>query len=387
MIAADELKPIIRGSLVFSPARTTRNTNGYKYEVLKCRWVSNGVYHERSAMTRDDLEKRIDEFLGSDQSEVSLRREKSELWHYLLKNTPGQMSVRRIFDMGLDAYEKKVEVETGVLVPLAVEAYLDAMWDDCNNLSGSHGALVAMDAYLTNFVKPYLNCRFSELNDYLLNAWFRGLNQKPEALVHLRTYFKGFLKWAQDNELIENISFDLKIPENQKRAEILSSADLREIINKWPKKDIMPLLVVAFCGCRLEEVSQLTLEHLYNDFLVIETEVAGGKDVRRIPVSSNLQDWISIINHINNKVRPTDLIYNDTNHSLWHYLARTAKALGFELKAATLRNSFASYRLAITHDIRVTARELGVCENEMSKLYHGLAKSSSAIDYFDIRPE
>jgi len=150
--------------------------------------------------------------------------------------------------------------------------------------------------------------------------------------------------------------------------------------------EFLPCIALgAFAGIRSAEIERLEWADvdLVGRYITIGEEKAKTPSRRVVPISDNLAAWLAP--------------YADRQGPIWagsHFdfyhggQQATAEAAGVKWKSNALRHSYASYRLALTHDAGRVAGELGNSAAVVHKHYKELVKKTADAErWFNVRPE
>jgi integrase len=147
--------------------------------------------------------------------------------------------------------------------------------------------------------------------------------------------------------------------------------------------DVVPMLAIgAFAGLRDAEIKRLDWSEVDLARGHIEIKAAKAKSARRriIPIQPNLAEWLRSYAALKGSVVP---------EGARGKLDRVRKAAGLtRWQNNGLRHSFASYRLAATHDAPRVASELGHTSPQMLySTYREVVLPEEAERYWELIPE
>jgi integrase len=173
-----------------------------------------------------------------------------------------------------------------------------------------------------------------------------------------------------------------KLPDNP--PEIFTVDELRTLLEAASRvgPNVLPMLVIgAFAGLREAEIQRLDWSEVDLVRRHIEIKAAKAKSARRriVPMQSNLATWLWPYGGMQGRVVPI---------GARNKLDRVRKAAGLAVWPRNgLRHSFASYRLAATHDAPRVAAELGHTSPQMLySTYRELVLPEEAERYWNIVP-
>src|SRR5262249_14310958 len=147
--------------------------------------------------------------------------------------------------------------------------------------------------------------------------------------------------------------------------------------------DVLPTLAIgAFAGLRDAEIKRLDWGEVSFARGHIEVKAAKAKSARRrlVPIQSNLAAWLRPYSGMKGRVVPV---------GARRKLDRARKTAGLaQWPTNGLRHSFASYRLAATHDAPRVASELGHTSPHMLySTYRELVLPEEAERYWKLAPQ
>ena len=174
-----------------------------------------------------------------------------------------------------------------------------------------------------------------------------------------------------------------KLPENP--PEIFTVDELTALLNAAAQRapDVVPMLAIgAFAGLREAEIKRLDWSEIDQKRGHIEVKSSKAKSARRriVEMQPNLREWLRPYSGVTGPVVPVNSRKK---------LAPVRKAAGLTCWPQNgLRHSFASYRLAATHDAPRVASELGHTGPKMLySTYRELVLPEEAERYWKVVPE
>jgi integrase len=229
--------------------------------------------------------------------------------------------------------------------------------------------------------RPIAGITVEELDD-----WLRDLNCGPKSRANYRANVGVLFSYAERRRVIDSNPI-LRTAQPKlidKAPEIFSVDDLAALLNAATTRapEVVPMLAIgAFAGVREAEIKRLNWSEVDQKRGHIEIKSSKAKSARRriVEMQPNLREWL----------RP----YAEMTGSVVTVNAR--KKLDLVRKAAGLarwpnnglRHSFASYRLAATHDAPRVAAELGHTSPQMLySNYRELVLPEQAERYWKIVP-
>jgi integrase len=230
--------------------------------------------------------------------------------------------------------------------------------------------------------RPIAGITVEELDD-----WLRGLDCSPKTRMNFRANVGVLFSYAERRRIIDSnpILRTARPKLVDLPPEIFSVDELASLLNAAATRapQVMPMLAIgAFAGLREAEIKRLDWSEVDQRRGHIEVKSSKAKSARRrlIEMQSNLREWLRPYAGMTAGVVP----------------ANARKKLDLVRKAAKLarwpnnglRHSFASYRLASTHDAPRVASELGHTSPQMLySTYRELVLPEEAERYWKLAPE
>ena len=219
-----------------------------------------------------------------------------------------------------------------------------------------------------------------------LSNWLRTVNGSPKTRVNFRQNVSVLFGYAADEGMLDsNPVLRVKKPKLVDKAPEIFSVDelaalLHTALSNAP--DVVPMLVIgAFAGLREAEIKRLDWSEVDQRRGHVEVKSSKAKSARRriVEMQPNLRDWLRPYAGMTGAIVPVnarkklDAIRKDAGLALWPQNG--------------LRHSFASYRLAATHDAPRVAAELGhTTPTMLYSTYRELVMPEEAQRYWQIVP-
>jgi integrase len=220
-----------------------------------------------------------------------------------------------------------------------------------------------------------------------LDNWLRDLNCSPKSRANFRANIGVLFSYAERRRMIDSNPIlrtaRPKLPNNP--PEIFRVDELSALLDAANRvfPDLVPVLAIgAFAGLRDSEIKRLTWSEVDLARGFIEVKASKAKTARRriIEIRPNLAAWLRPYRNTVGPVVPPnarnklDVIRKEAGLTRW--------------PKNGLRHSFASYRLASTHDAPRVASELGHTSPQMLySTYRELVLPEEAERYWSIIPE
>jgi len=229
--------------------------------------------------------------------------------------------------------------------------------------------------------RPIAGITVEELDD-----WLRGLDCSPKTRMNFRANVGVLFSYAERRRMIDSnpILRTARPKLIDLPPDIFAVDELAALINAASSRapDIVPMLAIgAFAGLREAEIKRLDWSEVDQKRGHIEVKSSKAKSARRrlIEIQPNLREWLGPYASVTGSVVPVNARKK---------LDLVRKAAGLERWPQNgLRHSFASYRLASTHDAPRVAGELGHTSPQMLySTYRELVLPTEAERYWKIVP-
>jgi integrase len=220
-----------------------------------------------------------------------------------------------------------------------------------------------------------------------LDNWLRHLDYAPKSRANFRANVGVLFSYAERRRVIDSNPIlrtaRPKLPDNP--PEIFRVDELSTLLSAATRlfPDVLPMLAIgAFAGLRESEIKRLDWHDvdLRRGFIEIKARKAKTARRRIVEIQLNLRDWLRPYTGMTGAVVPVnarkklDAIRKEAGLPRW--------------PKNGLRHSFASYRLAATHDAPRVAAELGHTSPQMLySTYRELVLPEEAERYWEIAPD
>jgi hypothetical protein len=232
-----------------------------------------------------------------------------------------------------------------------------------------------------------------------IDSWIAGFPGKARSKNNARNAVMGLFNFAQRKDFLPReldhaakyLTFfrdPRQIVHSEEEAvatadhqHVYTPEEMRRMLAKAPEEVRVTLELKAFSGIRTEELVRLWWV-LINEAAgsISITEAVAKLDHRTISMPENLRGRL--------KAYPAEIKHDKIckqwtlGNSLYHAWLRVAKDAAVAYKKNALRNSFISYRLALTKDINSVAYESGNSPQMIRKYYMGLVTPEAARAWF-----
>lgn len=283
----------------------------------------------------------------------------------------------------------KAERGTGAAIPALVSSFLESK--DGKGRSIQHMRRLRCD--LTTFAEAF-PVRLDGVSRAQAEAWLNKRNVSPRRWNNLRESIVALARFARREgalgaalcgpEMLERRAVKITV-------ETYAPSELRNLLKATPE-EWLPLIVLgAFCGLRPQEIcpdtrpGSLKPPLLWENFIwargKLDVPAACAKDRRRrfVPLCDAALAFLKPLKKARGPVVPRLDMHRLTG--AW------AKAAGVRWRKDGLRHSYASYRLALIHDMGQLALEMGNSPAMIFRHYLDLKHDDEAAEWFSIRPE
>jgi integrase len=279
-------------------------------------------------------------------------------------------------------------------VPLIVEELLTALRSDKASDYHVRDMQKRLGAFAEKFTTPILQVTSSDLQE-----WLRSLKKEdakgnnyplaPKTRNHYRNALVQLFNFARDNAYLpKGLPTDaeslksLKVTPSEN--EIFIVEEMILLLQKAPDDLVVPMAIKAFSGVRTEEMVKLHWEHIdwAGKHIKLPASVTKTTQRRLIPLSENLIKWIGPHRQERGRIcvrwkRPQALVQAFERHGSRN---------GIDVGGNKFRNSYISYRVALTKDVQRVSLESGNSPRVIQREYLELVTETEALKWFGIVP-
>jgi len=209
----------------------------------------------------------------------------------------------------------------------------------------------------------------------------KSRNHYRNAVIQLLNFAReqGYLPKGLPTEAEGIKALDVVTAEN----EILTVEEMEALLTHAPSYLIPPMAIKAFAGIRTEEMVWLEWKsvNFATKHITIPAEIAKTKHRRIIPISENLMSWLLPYQASTGRISSRW----QNPQTLTQAFDRHGKGLGIHVGDNKFRNSFISYRVAVTHDVPRVSGESGNSPEVIKREYLELATEADGKRWFSIR--
>ena len=207
-------------------------------------------------------------------------------------------------------------------------------------------------------------------------------NHYRNAVVQLFNFARdhGYLPKGMPTEVEGVKPLTVVPPQN----EIFTVEAITKLLSHVPGWLVPALAIKAFSGVRTEELLRMEWSafNFETKHITLNADVTKTKQRRLIPMSDNLVAWLAPHRHRTGRIcdrwgRPQAFV---------QAFERASTKLGIAAGANRFRNSYISYRVAVTHDVQRVALESGNSPRVIQREYLELATEAEGKRWFNIYP-
>jgi integrase len=237
-----------------------------------------------------------------------------------------------------------------------------------------------------------------------LNAWLKDLRDKKNRLLgkrsrnNYRTAVVKLVKFAREHrppylpEDWQELTAVKPYALVKKEEALYEPEEMRAMLltaEEFFPQHLPVLASLGFAGCRHCEFCEESRPDLpvldwknyhFDRHYIHVTEAVAKKNTgtRKVPLQPNLRAWLAPYQKAAGRVCVVSNLSNA--------LARIAAKAGVAFKRNAFRNSFISYRIAVTNNVAQVAKEAGNSTGEIFESYHNPKTEAEGLAWFNIQP-
>jgi integrase len=225
----------------------------------------------------------------------------------------------------------------------------------------------------------------SAISAGMIEDWISKLDVGPRARNNIRNSVVTLFQFAQKRGYLpkgerteaEQVG---RAKDNGGQIGILRPQDLAKLLSKADAEASLYLALGAFTGVRSAELIRLGWHDINFErgHIIVGKEKSKTATRRLLPIQPNLMQWLEPYRGCTGKIFASE-------HSVDRTIAFAKQHVKWPSNA--LRHSFASYRLAQTHDAARVALEMGNSPTMLFTSYRELADEHDAKAWFAIAPK
>jgi integrase len=285
-------------------------------------------------------------------------------------------------------------IQSDKTVPQIVQELVDGLRSDGASLYHVRDMEKRLGAFAEAFPNQIIDLKASAMVEWLRtlvkqDAKGKAFPLAPKTRNHYRNAIVQLFNFAQTNGYlpkgIPTEAEDLATAKVTPREnEVFTVEEMIILLQKAPAHLVPPLAIKAFSGIRTEEMVKICWEHLRweSHHIVLPADVTKTSQRRLIPIAENLVQWLKPHRQETGRIasrwgRPQALVQAFERHGT---------RLGLDVGGNKFRNSYISYRVALTKDVHRVALESGNSPRVIQREYLELATEAEAKRWFDITP-
>ena len=239
--------------------------------------------------------------------------------------------------------------------------------------------------YLNRFASAF-ETRIGSVTSKLIDEWLAAQKVGPRTRNNVRTMLvtlfsfaraRGYLPKGHPTEA-EDVA---KAKDRGGEIGILTPAEMADLLGAANEEAQLYFAIGGFAGVRAAEMIRLEWYDINFSRAYIQVGKAKSKTASRrlVPIQPNLMEWLA---PYRGKAGPVF----SSEHAAIRSIDKAKQIIG-HWPANALRHSFATYRLAQTHDAARVALELGNSPGVLFRNYRELADERDAAAWFNIIPQ
>ena len=241
--------------------------------------------------------------------------------------------------------------------------------------------------YFKRFRQDFGERLIADITVEELDTWLRDLPGSPKTRADYRSNIGVLFSFAAQRRMIDfnPVAFTAKPKLIDRPPDIFSVDELSALLQAAQREEpsVVPMLAIgAFAGLRDAEIRRLTWDEIDMARGHIEVKAAKAKSARRriVPIQPNLAAWLRPYAEMKGLVAP------EGSREKIDLAFEAAKIVRWPVNG--LRHSYASYRLAATHDAPRVASELGHSTPQLLySAYRELVLPEEAERYWETAPD
>ena len=250
-----------------------------------------------------------------------------------------------------------------------------------------------VDSYISDLMKLSNYLQNQDLSKTNIDNFFIDIsefNYSVSTKKRMHSSIKNFLKYINEYEDYESIDIsDLKLKSTNKLPEVLSIADIENMINFYNHETYLEsrnrtvIDMLYSTGCRVSELCDINLSDIDLDEKYLKLKGKGSKQ-RIVPVGSklykNLLEYLNVRNtFLQNRGEPLFLSKSKNKldrTAVFRIIKKTAKniSLQTDVHPHTLRHSAATHMLEGGCDLRTVQEFLGHSSVSTTQIYTKVTK-------------
>ncbi len=238
----------------------------------------------------------------------------------------------------------------------------------------------SLQSHLTRFAAAF-NTGIGSITAPLISDWLESLEVGPRARNNIRLSIITLFRFARGHGHLpkgEATEADatMKAKDAGGKIDIFTPKELSDLLKGADEEARLYIAVGAFTGVRSAELLRLDWSdvNFERGHITISAHKSKTATRRLVPIAPNLSEWLAPYRKATGKIFATRA-------------ARRARSIAKSWPNNVLRHSYATYRLAITHDAARVALEMGNSPNILFRNYLELADERAATSWFLISPQ
>jgi integrase len=363
-------------------------------------WRGKSGYDQFKVAYRADGKQRRETF-------GSLAKAKARANEIAVQIERGERDVLKLTNSDRGSYLHALALLKPMSVPLhvAVEGYIDSQRDrgkhndklvpeivaelleDKKQNGASVRYLQSLRNHLNRFAGAF-RCNIGSITAKLIEQWLVGLKVGPRSRNNNRMSVVSLFHYARKHGYLpreQQTEADLvdKVKDRGKEIEILTPAEMTKLMAKAEGETALYFALAGFAGIRAAEILRLEWKdfNFARGHITVAADKAKTATRRLVPISANLAEWLQPYQQRTGKV-----VNGKADKRALAFGKRILKIKGRWPQNA-LRDSAASYLLALEKDPAKVAYKLGTSPAKLFTNYRELADEHDARAWSAIAPK
>lgn len=261
-----------------------------------------------------------------------------------------------------------------------VPAVVDQMIKAKETAGLSERYIRSLRSHLRRFAAAF-STNISSVTTGLIDQWLESLSIGPRARNNVRLSVVTLFKFARAQGYLpkgEATEADatMKSKDLGGRIDIFTPEELTDLLEAAGAEERLYIALGAFTGIRSAELLRLEWSdvNFKRGHITVSARKSKTATRRLVPIAPNLNEWLAPYRGAVGKV-------------IVVRASRRARLIPEHWPNNVLRHSYATYRLAVTHDAARVALEMGNSPNMLFRNYLELADEQTGKEWFSITPK
>jgi integrase len=238
----------------------------------------------------------------------------------------------------------------------------------------------SLQSHLARFASAF-RIGIGSITAPLISEWLESLKVGPRSRNNIRLSIITLFRFARGHGYLPKgeateAEATLKAKDTGGKIDIFTPQELSDLLKGADEESRLYIVIGAFTGVRSAELLRLDWSdvNFERGHITISAHKSKTATRRLVPILPNLSQWLAPYRNQVGKIFATRA-------------ARRARSIAKSWPNNVLRHSYATYRLAITHDAGRVALEMGNSPSMLFRNYLELADEQTATAWFAIGPK